>query len=197
MEFRSTRAQTEERVVLHMLSEIADNPRIKQRALATELGIALGLMNTYIKRCVNKGWVRIRQISPKRIVYFLTPEGFIEKSRMVRGYLSNSFSFFRAARTEIEAIFAECHQRGWKKIALIGVGDLADIAKLVAIDTNLELCVARVDDNLSHYDAVMITDIQNPQNTFEILNSKVDLHRLLILDLLHIFRPIPNLEGTL
>ncbi len=190
-EFQSTRAQTEQKVVLHMLTEIAGNPSIRQRTLAAELGIALGLMNNYLKRCITKGWIRVGQISPKRISYFLTPEGFSEKSRMVKYYLANSLVFFRNARTQSEDILTACQQRGWKKIALIGEGDLADIAKLVANGLDLELQLAGVNDDLSLYDAVMITDIQNPQDTFEVLKNKVEPSRLLTLELLHIFRHHP------
>ena len=66
--------------MVHLLSEIERNPSFTQRGLAGELNIALGLMNQYLKRCVTKGWVKASQISPRRITYFLTPEGFIEKA---------------------------------------------------------------------------------------------------------------------
>lgn len=77
--FQSTREHTETKVMVHLLSEIDRNPSFTQRGLAQELGIALGLMNQYLKSCTAKGWIRASQISPRRISYFLTPEGFKEK----------------------------------------------------------------------------------------------------------------------
>ncbi len=74
-------------------------------------------MNQYLKRCVTKGWVRASQISPRRITYFLTPEGFKEKSRMVKDYLARSMTFFRDARAQCEEVFAHCKAQGWSKIA--------------------------------------------------------------------------------
>ena len=79
--FQDTREQTEQKVMVHLLSEIESNPSFTQRSLAEGLGIALGLMNQYLKRCVNKGWIRATQISPRRITYFLTTNGFKEKMK--------------------------------------------------------------------------------------------------------------------
>jgi predicted transcriptional regulator len=116
--------------MVHLLSEVDRNPSFTQRGLAADLGIALGLMNQYLKRCVTKGWIRASQVSPRRTRYFLTPEGFKEKSHMVTDYVARSLTFFRDARCQCEAIIAQCQEQGWHKIALMGEGDLADIVSL-------------------------------------------------------------------
>lgn len=122
--FQETRQQTEQKVMVHLLTEIEGNPSFTQRGLASELGIALGLMNQYLKRCITKGWVRASQVSPRRITYFLTPEGFKEKSHMVKDYLARSMAFFRDARTQCEILFAECQKKDGKKLALLVPGTL-------------------------------------------------------------------------
>jgi DNA-binding MarR family transcriptional regulator len=184
--FQDTREQTEQKVMVHLLTEIERNPSFTQRSLASELGIALGLMNQYLKSCVTKGWIRASQISPRRITYFLTPEGFNEKSHMVTSYLARSLTFFRDARAQCDAIFDACLQKGWKKIALIGEGDLADIAQLVAQGLSLQVCVVSKEEDLKTYDAVLVTDVINPQGTYDMIQCKVDTERLLTLALLHI-----------
>jgi len=184
--FQEIREQTEQKVMVHLLSEIERNPSFTQRGLASELGIALGLMNQYLKSCVAKGWVRASQISPRRITYFLTSEGFTEKSHMVKDYLARSMVFFRDARVQCETIFESCKVHGWTKIALVGEGDLADIAQLVAQGTGLALQLVSADIDLKKYDAVLVTDVINPQGTYDALKGKVDPHRLLALKLLHI-----------
>jgi len=186
--FQDTRAQTEQKVMVHLLTEIERNPSFTQRSLASELGIALGLMNQYLKSCVTKGWIRASQISPRRITYFLTPEGFKEKSHMVTSYLARSLTFFRDARAQCDALFEECLQKGWKKIAFVGEGDLADIAQLVAHGLGFQVCIVSGEDDLKSYDAVLVTDVINPQGTHDFIQSKVDPERLLILGLLHISR---------
>ena len=184
--FQDTREQTEQKVMVHLLSEIERNPSFTQRGLAGELNIALGLMNQYLKRCITKGWIRASQVSPRRITYFLTPEGFKEKSHMVKDYLARSMTFFRDARAQCEEVFKHCKAQSWSKIALVGEGDLADIANLVASGSDFVIDVVLTQTDLKKYDAVIVTDVINPQGTYDVIKHKVDYHRLLTLNLLHI-----------
>src|SRR5436190_22361295 len=87
----------EERIVLHLLNSVDDGAQ-SQRRIAEELGIALGLVNAYLKRCVKKGFVKVSQAPARRYAYYLTPNGFAEKSRLTVQYLSDSFAFFRQAK---------------------------------------------------------------------------------------------------
>lgn len=188
--FQDTREETEQKVMVHLLSEIERNPSFTQRSLASELGIALGLMNHYLKRSITRGWIRASQISPRRITYFLTPEGLKEKGLMVTDYLARSLTFFRDARAQCEEIFAECKQQGLGNIALVGTGDLADIAKLVAQGTGLQVSIVDTKADFKKYDAALITDVINPQDTYDLIRNKVEDHKILILKLLHISRSL-------
>lgn len=184
--FQDNREQTEKKVMVHLLTEIERNPSFTQRGLAVELDIALGLMNQYLKSCITKGWVRASQISPRRITYFLTPEGFKEKSHMVADYLARSLSFFRDARSQCEEVFYSCQKFGWKNIALVGEGDLADIARLVAHSMGFAVTNVEHGSDLKVFDAVLITDVISPQATYDALKNRVENKRLLILKLLHL-----------
>jgi DNA-binding MarR family transcriptional regulator len=186
--FQNTREQTEQKVMVQLLSEIERNPSFTQRCLAGELGIALGLMNQYLKRCITKGWVRASQISPRRITYFLTPQGFSEKSLMVTDYLSRSMAFFRDARAQCEEIFEKCEKQRWKKIALVGAGDLSDIAQLVANSLAISVEITNAATDFENYDAIIITDVVNPQKTYDDIKERVEDSRLFSPVLLHISR---------
>lgn len=186
--FQDTRTQTEQKVMVHLLSEIERNPLVTQRSLASELGIALGLMNQYLKRCITKGWIRASQVSPKRLSYFLTSEGFKEKSAMVTNYLSRSLAFFRDSREQCEEVFTFCKKQQWTKVALMGSGDLADIAKLVAGGSGITVEVLSMESQLIGFDAVLITDVVNPQATYDDLKTRIEADRLFTLKLLHISR---------
>lgn len=188
--FQDTREQTEQKVMVHLFSEIERNPSFTQRGLASELNVALGLMNQYLKRCVTKGWIRASQVSPRRITYFLTPAGFKEKSHMVKNYLSRSMMFFRDAKAQCEEAFEVCKAQGWVSIALVGEGDLADIAKLVASSVMLAVQVVSVEADLKQYDAVLVTDVIDPQSTYDAIKGKIEGPCLITLPLLHISRVV-------
>ena len=122
------------RIVLGLLESVERDGAQSQRKLASDLGIALGLVNAYLRRCVKKGLLKIGQAPARRYAYYLTPHGFAEKSRLTVEYLSSSFSFFRRAREDCSLVLKAAQARGWKRIALIGVSDLAEIATICALE---------------------------------------------------------------
>lgn len=183
--FQQTKEHNEQHVVLHLLSALDKNPEISQRKLASDLGIALGLINTYLKKCMVKGWVRVSQVSAKRLSYFLTADGFAEKSTMVKESIARSLSFFRDAKIQCEFIFNICQQKSFKNIALIGEGDLKEIAKLV-----ISACPLNIVDDISGADAVVITDVINPQKIYEDTLKNFNTDKVFTPSVLHISRKI-------
>lgn len=158
----------EMRVTLGLLTAVSTDSLITQRSLSNDLGIALGLANAYLRRCIRKGHIKISQIRPNRCAYYLTPKGFAEKSRLTASYLSQSFLLFRNARIDYKLLLDKCEARGWRRIVLFGTGDLGEIVKICAMEMNIEI-VATVDelDELPQFDAIVITDLQDPQTAYE------------------------------
>ena len=113
--------------------------RQSQRRLAAELGIALGLVNAYLRRCVRKGLLKVNEVPERRYMYYLTPQGFAEKSRLTVEYLSVSFGFFRRAKAECGVLFNTTAERGFLRVALAGISDLAEIAMICALDTGVQV----------------------------------------------------------
>ena len=135
-----------DRIVLGLLSSVETDGARSQRHFAAELGIALGLVNAYLNRCIRKGLVKVSEAPARRYAYYLTPHGFAEKSRLTVEYLSSGFGFFRKAKSDCTHVYALAKQRDLKRLALIGVSDLAEVATICAIETEIEL-IAIVDPN--------------------------------------------------
>jgi len=148
-------------ILLGLLSAIEQDSRVTQRSLSRELGIALGLANAYLKRCATKGLIKVSQVPLNRYAYYLTPKGFSEKSRLTAEYLTVSFNFFRDARAQCAALFDGAARRGWKRMVLVGAGDLAEIAVLSASESETEiLCVVDADTSQSRCAGIaVVTDV--------------------------------------
>ena len=116
-----------ERILLGLLNAVHENEDVSQRSLALELSIALGLTNTYLKRCIKKGLIKVRQAPANRYAYYLTPIGFAEKTRLTAEYFTQSLALFRATRSEAAKIYKDCLSKDWRNIVLIGDGDFAEI----------------------------------------------------------------------
>jgi DNA-binding MarR family transcriptional regulator len=170
---------------LRILDAVARDGDQSQRAMAGETGVALGLANAYLRRCARKGWIKMREAPARRYLYYITPQGFAEKARLTAEYLASSFDMFRAARGQCDDIIAACERRGIRKITLIGAGDLAEVAALSALGSEVEI-VAVVDPRsnqpklaglpvvrslheLERVDAVIVTDIIEPQTIYDTL----------------------------
>ncbi|RME35905.1 MAG: winged helix-turn-helix transcriptional regulator [Gammaproteobacteria bacterium] len=131
--------EKEESLTLEILEAIEADSRISQRGLARELGVALGLANSYLKRCIRKGLVKVQEAPANRYLYYLTPKGFAEKSRLTAEYLSYSFDFYRRAGESLRRVFDGCAANGYRRIVLAGASDLAEIALLRVRDFDLEI----------------------------------------------------------
>ncbi len=186
--FERSRAHVENEVMVRLLEHVDENPQISQRALSTQVGIAFGLVNTYLKRSVEKGWVRVKNISPKRYAYFVTPQGMIEKTRMVKDYMSYSLSLFREARTQADVLFIKAQQQGYKNIAILGSGDLAEIIQLVAQAYDFDIHLVSTDSELKTYDAIFIADMTDPQTLYDRAVKALATDRVFALEALHIKR---------
>lgn len=124
---------------LLVLDEISKNNEITQRALSKKLGIALGLVNSYLKNLVNKGHVTVSAIPRKRYKYYLTPKGFAEKTRLTYHHLQNFTSLYRVARKDFRALFYHLEDCGVRSVAFCGVDEVAEIAYLSLNEVDIKL----------------------------------------------------------
>ena len=129
----------EESITLEILQAIDARSDVTQRRLASHMGVALGLANSYLKRCVRKGLVKIQQAPANRYLYYLTPKGFAEKSRLTADYLSYSFGFYRSASESCTEALNACESNGYQRLGLYGFSDLAEIAALRAMEHQVDL----------------------------------------------------------
>lgn len=199
--------KAENEILLGVLDLVERDPALTQRSVAKELGIALGLANTYLKRCIHKGLVKVGEAPARRYAYYLTPQGFSEKSRLTANYLAYSFSFFRQAQTQFADIFKMAAKRGQRRLVLIGEGDLAEIANLVAGKHPVEICgtiaasrdpvrLAAVVEAVGNVDAVVITAAVESREVFEAATKFLALDRIHAPDLLRVRSPVQSREAV-
>lgn len=192
--------EREVQVLLGILTAIERNCEVTQRSLSRDLGIALGLTNLYIRRCVKKGLVKIRRAPLNRYAYYLTPTGFAEKSVLTGRYLSHSFWLFRSARADCGLLFQHAKAQGWSRILILGRSDVTEIAILSAVDSRISVVgvmdevgpmggtlvgVPVVGAPTEPFDALMLADLDRPTAAFhrglELLrDAGLDESRLLV-----------------
>ena len=93
------------KITLDLLSSLEEDGRITQRSLASDLGIALGMANAYLKRCVDKGLVKIKQVPRKRYYYYITPKGFSEKTKLTINFMKRKMKEYDELKKELNKKF--------------------------------------------------------------------------------------------
>jgi DNA-binding MarR family transcriptional regulator len=197
----------EEALTLGVLEAVGTRQDLTQRHLADKLGVALGLANSYLRRCVRKGLVKIQQAPANRYLYYLTPQGFAEKSRLTAAYLAASLDFYHGAGASLTACYAAMAAAGHRRVLFAGMSELAEIASVRAHDHDVELVGtwdggATVARFLGHpvwralaeaapHDAVLFTDMAAPGATWAALQALVPTERLYLPSVLGFVREMP------
>ena len=131
---------------LRLLEELERNPIISQRELSHKFGIALGVTNACLKRMARKGWIRIRGFDHRRIGYYLTPKGFVEKSKLTFNLVSGIVQHYSELKQVIGERLLEMQREGMKSIVFYGVSDEMEVAYVTLQGVNLKL-VGIVEDD--------------------------------------------------
>ena len=128
---------------LEILSAIERGEPLTQRALASRLGVALGLTNLYLKRLATKGYIKVtgfgkKPLARKRLRYLLTPKGLAEKTRLSYEYMSRSVTLYRLAREVLRDALGHLPKNGLTRVALYGTGEAAELAYLALKEVGVE-----------------------------------------------------------
>jgi DNA-binding MarR family transcriptional regulator len=198
----NTRSDREDQLVMELLDAVDRRSDLSQRHLANHLGVALGLANSYLKRCIRKGFIKIAEAPANRYLYYLTPGGFAEKSRLTAKYLSTSLAFYRKAGESCEHIFRLCLERRWNRVLLCGMSDLAEIAIVRAADTDIDVigiydphterrrfagkAVTRVFAEAGSFNVCVLTDIRSPVISYDHVVDLIGWERVLVPEILGI-----------
>lgn len=185
------------RIMLDLLESVDQDGERSQRRRASEIGIALGLINAYLKFCVRRGYLKARKVSARTYRYMLTPKGFAEKSRLTLSRLSGSLEFLRATRAEFSDLFAEAERRMWREMVIVSASPLAEVCMLCALEHGIKI-VAIVDPSSSEgrmlgvpllrslgeldisFDGAAIADLQMPAQTRAWAEKAIGPQRVLV-----------------
>jgi len=177
------RSEREQEIFLRLLEQVSEDEALSQAKFAKQIGIAKGLANSYFNRCLQKGWIKLRQVPKQRFLYYLTPRGFAEKASLTAEFLSASYTFYRRAREDLGTALNEAAAGGHKKLAVLGAGELAEIAAIVSDEHPTEIIgfydpisdrkliagrpVVRSWEQMGDADASLLATVENAQRVYK------------------------------
>ena len=125
--------------ILRLMGEINRDGNPTQRELSRRLNLSLGLINTFIKRLVKKGYFKVRTMPKNRVKYFLTAKGLAKKSRLTVEYLRYSVNFYKEIKGLLLNKFKEIESNNLNTILFFGAGEIAELAYLYLQLTGIQL----------------------------------------------------------
>ena len=132
---------------LQLLEEVSKDSNISQRKLSSSLGVALGVTNACLKKMIRKGHIKVKGINHKRIAYYLTPEGFTEKTRLTYHFLQHTVSYYKNLKQKVTSKLDLISSSGAKRIVFYGAGEVMEVAFVCLQETNFEL-LGIIDDSM-------------------------------------------------
>lgn len=129
--------RTSENYDLQILNHIKQNPDTTQADLATQLDVAVGSVNWYVKRLINKGYIKVAQMERRRLRYLLTPQGLTEQARLTRKFMQASLHWYRVTREDSKHFLDRVKQAGYDTVCIQGDGDLAEIVYLSCLEAQV------------------------------------------------------------
>jgi DNA-binding MarR family transcriptional regulator len=125
--------------ILRLMGEIDRRGTPTQRELSQSLNLSLGLVNSFIKRLVNKGYFKVKAMPRNRAKYLLTPEGVARKSKLTIEYLKYSVNFHKEIKELLINRFNHMKRRQVNSILFFGAGEVAELAYLYLQITEIKL----------------------------------------------------------
>lgn len=128
---------------LTLLEQIENDPDVNQSTLATQLGVAVGTVNWHLKRLIAKGYVKVKRAERKKLRYIITPEGIALRARLAVDYVERTFSIYRKTRQRVKEHLTRVQDAGYKRVRILGRGDVVDICRLTCIEQGIEVVTDR------------------------------------------------------
>jgi hypothetical protein len=116
---------------------VHEDSQVTQRGLASQLGIALGLANIYLKRMIHKGYIKCVNVQPNRISYLITPRGIAEKARLTYEFMDYSLHLYGEVRQHLREAMRDCAAEG-KRVAIYGSGEAAELAYISLKESGMD-----------------------------------------------------------
>ena len=113
-----------------ILSQLEDSPKVTNRMITAKLGCSIKLTHELLSDLIHKGFIHVKRHNARRWDYLLTTSGISEKSRLTMEFLDFTFVFYREARKLSSQLCRDLAEAKTRRVAFLGVGQLAEIAYL-------------------------------------------------------------------
>lgn len=111
-----------------------------QRDLSKQMNVSLGMTNMILRHLIAKGYIRIQQLTSRKVQYILTPKGFTEKMRKSVKYTLKTINSISLIKARLRDIISNLYAQGQREFWVFGASDLALLIEMVVKELRLSDC---------------------------------------------------------
>ena len=123
----------EQEIHYHLLNLLADEPQLRQRDMASKMGVSVGKVNYCLSELAKKGLIKVKRFKSARTkipyTYKLTPRGLEEKGRMTVSFLKRKLREYEEIKDQIEILIRDVEQNGLSPMARSELTKAADLLR--------------------------------------------------------------------
>lgn len=137
------------KILTNIQKTLEVDPNANQRILAQNSNVSLGMMNAVLKRCVERGWLAVKNLNMKKVCYCLTADGFNEISKRSSNYMKRSFSMMNDYADKIQNIIIRAKEEGKNKVVLYGNSNVRFVLEWACQKNGIEFIFCSEDDKIN------------------------------------------------
>ena len=116
-----------------VMDVLAQSPEMSQREVAHRSGLSLGMVNLIVKRLVRTGHIKVSNLTHKKMVYILTPQGITERMLRSYHYFQRVYRAFHESQSRVETLLNTLMAKGHRKFLILGDGEVADLVAMLLL----------------------------------------------------------------
>ena len=125
---------------LVLMVEIERNPAISQSRLAEKAGLVPSMVNNYIRRMVEAGWLEKQGRSRRRTTYHLTQRGRDHCAELMRRYSIETVRLYKYAKSEFRRRFTErLKSLASLRIVIYGAAETGELVLQVLLEMGCQV----------------------------------------------------------
>jgi len=149
----------------------ANEGHLTQRDISQEIGCSVSSVNFALRLLAVKGFIKISGANTRRLRYYLTPRGILEKSVLAYNFLKRQISLYEEARKSLlEQLDGLCAE-GIRKAAVYGWTPLTEAGLLYLLSQRIKISALYVEkpNDMTHCNRIPCRTIDEFRNDCDVL----------------------------
>ena len=103
---------------------VQENPDARQRDRGSKCGVSAAVVNGFLKRCLERGWIATKNLNIRKLQYMLTAKGVEELTKRSLSFMKRNFAELSNYKKNIDEKISEVSKSGKNKVVLYGRSDV-------------------------------------------------------------------------